>query len=103
MGLSIAGIILVQIVWITNAIGVKNDLFDRSVNEALTQAVQRLEDRRNFRIFTQVDDKDSLVWVQKGVPPPPPRQFGQVRDNKFPRDYSDRQRRKLTTHIYIFG
>jgi len=87
MGLSIAGIILVQIVWINNAIGVKNDLFDRSVNEALTQAVQRLEDRRNFRIFTQVDDKDSLVWVQKGVPPPPPRQFGQHPDKKFPRDF----------------
>lgn len=84
MGLSIAGIILVQIVWINNAIGVKNDLFDRSVNEALGLAVQRMEDHRNFRIFANPDDNDSLEWMQQEAPPPPPRQFQRFRNNNFP-------------------
>ncbi|WP_163716745.1 sensor histidine kinase [Mangrovibacterium lignilyticum] len=84
MGLSIAGIILVQIIWINNAIGVKTDLFDRSVNEAMNRAVQHLEDRQNFRIFTQFDDSDSAVWVQQGIKPPPPRQIRMIRDRKFP-------------------
>lgn len=73
MGLSIAGIILVQIIWINNAIRVKNDLFDRSVNEALNQAAQRLEDRQNFQFFGGVGAPDSLQWVQRGPVPPPPR------------------------------
>lgn len=106
MGLSIAGIILVQIVWINNAIGVKNDLFDRSVNEALGQAVQRLEDRRNFRIFTHVDDNDSLIWMQQGAPPPPPVKFRQGRNNNFPGDFEFEVETDSTgkqTHTYTFS
>ncbi|MFV0378130.1 MAG: hypothetical protein ACK5JD_12625, partial [Mangrovibacterium sp.] len=73
MGLSIAGIIMVQIIWINNAIRVKNDLFDRSVNEALTQTAQRLEDRQNFQFFSRTGGSDSLLWMQRNpVPPPPP-------------------------------
>lgn len=76
MGLSIAGIILVQLIWINNAIGVKNDLFDRSVNEALNRAAARLEDRQNMRFMMHFGGPDSLMWVQSAVPPPPgPRHF----------------------------
>ncbi len=71
MGLSIVGIILVQIIWISNAIQVKNDLFDRGVNEALGQVVQRMEDQQNFRIFTHGGEADSLHWVSRPIPPPP--------------------------------
>ncbi|RKD92820.1 sensor histidine kinase [Mangrovibacterium diazotrophicum] len=85
MGLSIVGIILVQIIWINNAIGVKNDLFDRSVNEAMGQAAQRLEDRRNFRIFTRLGDRDSVIWVENNTPPPP-RRMDMFRGKKYPGD-----------------
>jgi two-component system phosphate regulon sensor histidine kinase PhoR len=105
MGLSIAGIILVQIIWINNAIGVKNDLFDRSVNEALGQAVQRLEDQRNFRIFTRVDDKDSLIWVQQGAPVPPPRQRRLISDRNFPGNFEFKLQTDssgIQTHTYTF-
>ena len=39
MGISILGIIVVQLVWMNNAIRVKNELFNRGVNEALTNTV----------------------------------------------------------------
>ena len=45
MGLSILGVIAVQLVWMKNAIRVKNELFDRSVNEALNQTAQEIERR----------------------------------------------------------
>lgn len=86
MGLSIVGIILVQIIWIDNAISVKNDLFDRSVNEAMGQAVQRLEDRRNFQIFTRLGDRDSMIWVENGAPPPP-RRVDLFRGRKYPGNF----------------
>lgn len=44
MGISILGIIVVQLVWMNNAIRVKNELFNRGVNEALTNTVNKLED-----------------------------------------------------------
>ena len=47
MGISILGIIAVQLVWMNNAIRVKNQMFERSVNEALLRTVNRLEDIRN--------------------------------------------------------
>lgn len=73
MGLSIAGIILVQVIWINNAIRVRNDLFDRSVNEALGHAAQRLEDQQNFRFFNRAAMPDSLFHWQGAPVPPPPR------------------------------
>lgn len=45
MGLSILGVIAVQLVWMKNVIQVKNELFDRSVNEALNQTAQQIERR----------------------------------------------------------
>ena len=50
MGISILGIIVVQLVWMNNAIKVKNELFNRSVTEALHQTVNRLEDIHNFTV-----------------------------------------------------
>ncbi|WP_372773185.1 sensor histidine kinase [Mangrovibacterium sp.] len=82
MGLSIVGIILVQIVWINNAIEVRNDLFNRSINEVLNRAAERLEDEQNFRIFTRADGADSLQRVKRNSPPLPRRQIRMIRDKQ---------------------
>ncbi|MBK6283088.1 MAG: HAMP domain-containing histidine kinase [Draconibacterium sp.] len=80
MGVSILGIIAVQLVWMNNAIQVKNELFNRSVNEALNNTVNKLEDLHNFRIVNHmIFDLDSLHWTNETgeefesvAPPPPP-------------------------------
>jgi two-component system phosphate regulon sensor histidine kinase PhoR len=83
MGVSILGIIAVQLVWMNNAIQVKNELFDRSVNDALNNTVSKLEDLHNFGIVNHmVFNFDSLHWTnetgeefESGTPPPPPAFF----------------------------
>lgn len=70
MGISIIGIILVQLVWMNNAIRVRNELFDRSVNEALTSTTNRLETMQDFRLINHFAFGDSMHF--QGVPPPPP-------------------------------
>lgn len=62
MGISILGIIAVQLVWMNNAMRVKNELFSRSVNEALNNTVAKLEDLHNFDVVTQMVFPDSLHW-----------------------------------------
>lgn len=62
MGISILGIIAVQLVWMNNAIGVKNELFSRSVNEALNSTVRRLEDINNLDVVNRMVFSDSLFW-----------------------------------------
>lgn len=69
MGISIVGIIIIQLVWMNNAIRVKNELFDRSVNEALTSTTNRLETTQDFRLINHFAF-DSAHFV--GVPPAPP-------------------------------
>lgn len=62
MGISILGIIAVQLVWMNNALRVKNELFSRSVNEALTNTVNKLDDIHNFGVVNQMIFSDSLHW-----------------------------------------
>lgn len=69
MGISIVGIIIIQLVWMNNAIRVKNELFDRSVNEALTSTTNRLETTQDFRLINHFAF-DTVHFV--GVPPAPP-------------------------------
>ncbi|AHW61672.1 two-component system, OmpR family, phosphate regulon sensor histidine kinase PhoR [Draconibacterium orientale] len=54
MGISILGIIAVQLVWMNNAIRVKNEMFERDVNQALQQTVSRLEDLHNFGVVNEM-------------------------------------------------
>jgi two-component system phosphate regulon sensor histidine kinase PhoR len=70
MGISIIGIIIIQLVWMNNAIRVKNELFDRSVNEALTSATNRLETMQDFRMINLFAFSDSMHF--RGIAPPPP-------------------------------
>jgi len=80
MGISILGIIAVQLVWMNNAIAVKNELFNRSVNEALNNTVNKLEDLHNFGVVNHMVFNDTLHWMNEfnedfnfeSMPPPPP-------------------------------
>lgn len=71
MGISILGIIVVQFIWINNAIQVKNELFDRSVGEALNNTIKRLEIQHDIEIITELPQPDGLQWNRKPVPFPP--------------------------------
>jgi len=80
MGISILGIIAVQLVWMNNAIRVKNELFNRSVNEALNNTVNKLENLHNFMVVNQMVMDKSVHWKNTvgeefefgSIPPPPP-------------------------------
>lgn len=73
MGISILGIVIVQLVWMNNAIRVRNELFNRSVNEALTSTTNRLENMQDFRMMNHFSWGDSMQFHDfKALPPPPP-------------------------------
>ncbi len=71
MGISILGIIIIQLVWMSNAIRVRNELFDRNVNEALNGTTNRLETLQDFRMINHFALGDT-VSLPDDVPPPPP-------------------------------
>ena len=52
MSVSLIGIIVVQVFWIKNAIKVKTEQFDRSVNDAMNQVVERLEKNENLLVIS---------------------------------------------------
>ena len=73
MGISLFGIIAVQFYWFNNSVKVKNELFDRSVNEAMNKAVRRLETGHDLKIIRDLNNRDSTKWDdQMPFPPPPP-------------------------------
>ncbi|MEN8118296.1 MAG: HAMP domain-containing sensor histidine kinase [Bacteroidota bacterium] len=66
MGISIIGIIAVQLIWMNNAIRVKNEMFNRGVNEALHQTVNRLEDIHNLGVVNEmIFSDDSAHWIHE--------------------------------------
>ena len=68
MGISILGIIAVQLVWMNNAIRVKNEMFARGVNEALLRTVNRLEDIHNLGVVNEmIFAPDSVTWTLDSV------------------------------------
>ncbi|HET6557914.1 MAG TPA: hypothetical protein VFG54_11410, partial [Prolixibacteraceae bacterium] len=70
MGISILGIVIVQLVWMNNAIRVKNELFDRSVSEALTSTTSRLETIQELRMINHFSFGDSARFRDfEPVPP----------------------------------
>lgn len=76
MGVSIIGIIIIQLVWMNNAIRVRNELFDRSVNEALTSTTNRLETLQDFRLINHFSFNDTVHFQgMTPVPPMPPDVF----------------------------
>ena len=74
MGISILGIVIVQLVWMNNAIRVKNELFDRSVNDALNSATNRLENIQDLRLMNHFAMADSShIRNFESFPPRSPR------------------------------
>jgi len=74
MGISLLGIVAVQFYWFNNSVKVRNELFDRSVNEAMNKAVRRLETGHDIKIISNFTFGDSLKWDKKmpfPIPPPP--------------------------------
>lgn len=51
MGVSLAGIILLQLFWISNAIHLREEHFDRNVNLALRETVNKLESHENILLL----------------------------------------------------
>ena len=72
MGISLLGIIAVQFYWFNNSVKVRNELFDRSVNEAMNKAVRRLEMGHDLKIIRNLTSGDSTKWDQQMLIPPPP-------------------------------
>lgn len=60
MGVSIIGIIIIQLMWMNNAIKVRSELFDRSINEALITSSNRLETMQNYRMINHFSFSDSI-------------------------------------------
>ncbi len=93
MGISIVGIIAVQLVWMNNAFRVKNELFGRGASEALSQTVRRLEDIHDVMIFNKMALPDSTSRqlhrpvlpaprLHRRQPPAPPRPITIIRQNQ---------------------
>lgn len=85
MAIALLGIMVIQFVWMRKAFLVRNELFDRSVNEALIRSSERLEK------YSDVFMVNNMV-----VPPPPPQppgnmggpdQMGHVGNRRFERSY----------------
>jgi len=72
MGISLLGIVVVQFYWFNNSVKVKNELFDRSVNEAMNKAVRRLETGHDLKMIRNFANGDSSNWDNMIPPPPPP-------------------------------
>jgi two-component system, OmpR family, phosphate regulon sensor histidine kinase PhoR len=81
MAISILGIIAIQLIWMNNAIQVKNELFSRSVNDALNSTAKKLEERNDLRVVNRMVFSDNST-LQHGnnqdfefhfqIPDPPP-------------------------------
>jgi len=72
MGISLLGIIAVQFYWFNNSVRVRNELFDRSVNEAMNKAVRRLEMGHDLKLIRNLTTGDSTKWDERMFLPPPP-------------------------------
>lgn len=74
LSISIGGIITVQLIWINNAIRVKEELFSRNASEALQKTVMRLENLHDVMIINRMAFPDSALWLNRSrlLPPPPP-------------------------------
>jgi len=73
MGISLPGIVAVQLYWFNNSVAVRNELFDRSVNEAMNKAVRRLETGHDLKVIRGIGLGDTIDWEKQiPFPPPPP-------------------------------
>lgn len=75
MGISLAGIILLQLFWIRHAISIREDQFDKAVNLALGETAEKLESHENFMLLSKrlgktgrsvssLDDTEDILMVR---------------------------------------
>ncbi len=64
MLVSLTGIIWVQIIWINNAVKVRNDLFNRSVFNSLQSTARKIESSRQLGFYERMMIADSLLQSQ---------------------------------------
>ena len=91
MGISILAIIIIQLVWMNNAIRVRNELFDRSVNEALNSTTNRLETMQDFNMINHFAFRDSTFRGPMHMPPGPPMPPNAPRRNRIPKSQPSQQ------------
>ena len=91
MGISILAIVIIQLVWMNNAIRVRNELFDRSVNEALNSTTNRLETLQDFNMINHFAFRDSTFRGPMHMPPVPPMPPNAPRRNRIPKSQSSQQ------------
>ena len=64
MLVSLLGIIWVQLIWIQNAIDVRNDLFNSSVYQSLQTTARKIESSRNMEFLRRMMATDSMLQAQ---------------------------------------
>lgn len=67
MGVSIIGIIIIQMIWINNALKVKNELFSHGVNEALIHTSKRLQKIQDLDVISDIVFHDSPQWTNEEI------------------------------------
>jgi len=102
MGISLLGIVAVQYYWFHSAARVRNELFDRSVNEALTNASKRLQTMQDYPIVNQYFFNDSLQWTLNPPPPPPPPAKIHAQETTSYRIKVDPKMNKIENEIRVF-
>ncbi len=64
MVFSLLGIIWVQLIWINNALGVRNDLFNGLVYQSLQGVARRIETERQLAFYEHLMNTDSTMMMQ---------------------------------------
>lgn len=70
--MALIGIILVQLLWIRNAIRVSEDQFDRTVSETLNKVADKLEKKEAMVYLNQKMKLRLDTFITNYCPPPPP-------------------------------
>ncbi len=63
MGISMAGIILLQLFWIRNAISIREEQFNKTVNLALRETSEKLESHENILLLSEEINKFSKPGI----------------------------------------
>ncbi len=108
MGIGIMGVIAVQIIWMNNAFKIKNELFSRSVNEALNSSINKFEFRENMVFAKQMMNlsrNDAKTDLKQGNTPKthsiPKTKFDSItRSNRTPPPIAELNIDSLISHEF---
>lgn len=69
MGISLLGIIAIQVFWMHQAISVKDEQFDQQVNQAISRAAYRIERNQNAFLLSSMFQRQSTFPPTKNISP----------------------------------